>query len=154
MFFIEPTDDSDKIFSFLQAIDIYAHGRKDGELNSMALAEAMCFSLPVITHPSGQYNGHLEVMNGNGYVADSVSEYARRMYELEHHAGLRKQCGERSRKIFESRYDLKRQMQRIIRIYKEILKEPYPDKLRRSYLGMKQKAKNKILITVFHKYYV
>lgn len=153
-FFIEPTDNPNIIFSFLQAVDIYAHGRKDGELNSMALAEAMCFSLPIITHPSRQYNGHLEVMKGNGYVAASVSEYARRMSELEQDEELRKRCGNRSGEIFESRYDLNRQMHRIIHIYKEVLEEPYPDKLRRSYLGLRQRAKNKFLITAFHKYYV
>lgn len=60
---------------FLCALDIYSHGRKDGEINSLAIAKALEIGLPVVSHISDQNNGHIECIGDAGYVVHSVEEY-------------------------------------------------------------------------------
>ncbi len=60
---------------FLCSLDVYAHGRKDGEINSLAIARAMEAGLPVISHVSNQNNGHIECIGEAGYVVKTVEEY-------------------------------------------------------------------------------
>ena len=60
---------------FLCSLDVYAHGRKDGEINSLAIARAMEAALPVISHVSHQNNGHIECIGEAGYVVNTVDQY-------------------------------------------------------------------------------
>ena len=125
-YFIDATDSNDVIYSFLEALDVYAHGRYDGELNSTALAEAMYFGLPVITHPSDIFNGQLEVINGNGFVANNSNEYAEKMKVLLNNKDVYNACAIESKKIFEKKYDPKAQINNIMCIFDDVLKNPYP----------------------------
>ena len=129
VYFLDSTDDNDVIYSFLEALDVYAHGRMDGELNSTALAEAMAFSLPIITSPS-QFNGHLEVVKDNGFIASGIRDYAEAMIALKNEE-LRKTMGEESLRIFEKKYEMNEQMNNIMRIFDEVLEDPYPNPERR-----------------------
>lgn len=64
------------VADFLSALDIYAHGRRDGELNSRAIAEAFSVGLPVVTHCIGtENNGQATQVRGVGCVAYSMEEY-------------------------------------------------------------------------------
>ena len=131
IFFIDATDSNDIIYSFLESIDVYAHGRFDGELNSTALAEAMYFGLPIITHPSDIYNGQLEVVDNNGYVAKNYEEYAEKMYELMLNQNTYQTFANGSKKMFEKKYDPNVQISNLIRILDEVGEDPYPNKIRR-----------------------
>ncbi len=64
------------IYDFLQTLNVYAHGRKDGEVNSTAIAEAMFFGLPIISHISSINNGHIECIGEAGMVVKNEIEYA------------------------------------------------------------------------------
>lgn len=132
-YFIPYTDENDVIYSFLASIDVYAHGRFDGELNSTALAEAMYFGLPIITHPSGLYNGHLEVIRENGYVAENSQEYASYMKLFMEEEEVREKCSIESQKVFEANYNLDIQINKIMNIFEDVLKKPYPNPVRRRY---------------------
>lgn len=136
-YFLEATDSNDIIYSFLESLDVYAHGRYDGELNSTALAEAMYFGLPIITHPSDIYNGQLEVIDGNGFVARNYLEYADKMYLLMNDKDLYNSCVEGSKRMFIKKYDPDIQIQKIMDIFEDVLKNPYPNKIRRKVLGIK-----------------
>lgn len=145
-YFIDATDNNDVIYSFLDTIDIYAHGRFDGELNSTALAEAMYFGLPILSHPSEKYNGHLEVIKDNGYVASDIEQYAENMKILESDIALREKCGNASREIYNSHYETQSQIKHLINIFENVLDNPYPNKLRRRYRGLKNTISNKLKI--------
>lgn len=129
--FIPATDSNDLIYSFLDSLDVFAHGRKDGELNSTALAEAMYFGLPIVTHPSKQYNGHLEVVKKNGIVAKNVDEYANALKRLCNDKVLYRNCSKQAKLMFEEKYDLNNQILKFEHICEDVLVNPYPFKQKR-----------------------
>lgn len=131
VFFIDATDSNDIIYSFLESLDVYAHGRFDGELNSTALAEAMFFGLPIITHPSDVFNGQLEVIKGNGYVAKNWNEYAEKMKVLLYDKKTYQNFSKGSKRMFMEKYNPEIQMNNIISIFDDVLINPYPHKIRR-----------------------
>jgi glycosyltransferase involved in cell wall biosynthesis len=135
-YFLNETDNSDIIYSFLECLNVYAHGRYDGELNSTALAEAMYFGLPIVTHPSPMFNGHLEVIKDNGKVADSVEKYANYLMQYETDLSLYSNSSEAAKRMFSEKYDLDTQMQNIERIITETLENPYPHKFERAVRGI------------------
>jgi len=124
-YFIPSTDNPDVIYSFLNSIDVYAHGRYDGELNSTALAEAMYFKLPIVTHPSDIYNGHLEVINGNGMVCEDISKYTEALVTLACDKKIREEMGNKSYEMFKIKYDERTQINNIEQIIDEVIRNPY-----------------------------
>ena len=150
VFFYDFVQNNDEFYSILNSFNVYAHGRKDGELNSASIAEAMSLGLPIITHPSKYFNGHLEVIADNGFIAKDYLEYAQYMRLLESNYQLRKKCGNASAKCFREKYDHDRQMRRIEDIYDCILDNPFPNRKRRIILDMGQKFKNNILRLVIY----
>lgn len=131
VYFLDATDSNDIIYSFLESLDVYAHGRYDGELNSTALAEAMYFGLPIITHPSDVFNGQLEVIDGNGYIARNSEEYAEKMKILFQDKRIYKEYSDGSKNMFKKKYDPDVQMANIMHIFDSVLSNPYPNKKRR-----------------------
>jgi len=67
---------SREINSFLSCLNVYAHGRLDGEVCSSAITEAMANHLPIVSHPSIYNNGHITQLNNCGIIADSIEMYA------------------------------------------------------------------------------
>ena len=142
IYFYDYLKDDDEFYSVIKSLDVYAHGRLDGELNSAAIAEAISFGLPIVTHPSDAFNGHLEIVTDNGFVAKDYKEYAGYMKRLQEDKVLWKKCSDASYRIKNEKYDFDVQMERIIEIYDSVLKDPYPDKLRRIWFDMIQRAGN------------
>lgn len=139
VFFINATDSNDIIYSFLESLDVYAHGRFDGELNSTALAEAMYFGLPIITHPSNVYNGQLEVIDKNGYVAKDCDEYTEKMKVLQQNKDIYQSCVNGSKKMFLKRYNPNVQINNMMAIFDDVLNNPYPHKSRRLLFSLTNK---------------
>ena len=94
----------------------------------------MSLGLPIITHPSEVFNGHLEVVVYNGFVCQDYKEYADKMELLENDLGLKKTMGKKLIEKFEFHYDFESQMDNIIGIYEDVIKKPFPNKHRRKYL--------------------
>lgn len=136
--FLDHTGDISKIHSFIQMLDVYAHGRKDGELNSTAIAEALYYAKPVISHISDSFNGHVECIGNAGFVLENVYEYLAKMLELEQNKDLYNNLSVNAREQFNKMYDYNKQMDNIISIYRETLQNPYPDRLKRLCLDIKQ----------------
>lgn len=138
--FIGHTSDSSMIHSFLRTIDVYAHGRFDGELNSTAIAEALYYGKPIVSHISKEgFNGHVECIADGGFVVDSYEEYAQKLKEIEQDKNLYNNLCIKAKNRFDEMYDFNKQMENIIEIYREVVKNPYPNKLRRLYLDIKQR---------------
>ena len=57
--FLDFVADVEKINNFVSGIDVFAHGRHDGEVCSAAIIEALRHGKPVISHPA-QNMGHQE----------------------------------------------------------------------------------------------
>lgn len=79
--FIKPTSDWSKICEFLSRLDIYCHGRKDGECHGTAIQEAMLHGLPVVSH-TAPMNGHIEIIADCGKVCRNAKEYAKYLENL------------------------------------------------------------------------
>ena len=154
IYFYDYLKDDNEFYSVIKSLDVYAHGRFDGELNSAAIAEALSFGLPVVTHPSDYFNGHLEVVTDNGFVAKDYKEYAGYMRKLQNDVELRKKCSDASYRIFHEKYEFNVQMSRIMEIYDGVLANPYPNKGRRVMLDLTQRIGNvakRTAIKVFSK---
>ncbi len=138
VYFIEHTGDINKIHSFLQMLDVYAHGRKDGELNSTAIAEALYYGKPVVSHLSDAFNGHVECIGNAGFVVDSVEKYTKKLYDLQQNKEFYQEISQNAHVRFKEMYDYQVQMDNIIQIYRDVLKKPYPAPLKRIILDIKQ----------------
>ena len=142
IYFYDYLKDDNEFYSVINSLDVYAHGRYDGELNSAAIAEALSCNLPVVTHPSDWFNGHLEVVTDNGFVAKDYKEYAKYMRLLQDDPELLAKCSEASKRIFHEKYDFDVQMNHIMEIYERVLADPYPHKARRVWLDLVQRGGN------------
>lgn len=80
---------SKQINSFLSCLDVYAHGRLDGEVCSSSIIEAMAHSLPIVSHPSTFNNGHASQLDGCGFITRSSQEYASILSDLQKNNDLR-----------------------------------------------------------------
>lgn len=92
--FLPHNSDWLKISKFLKTIDIYTHGRADGETFGTVLAEAMVYEKPIITHYSKTgSNAHVETIANGGLFAYSVSEYTYLLETLIENTSLRTKLG-------------------------------------------------------------
>lgn len=121
----------DEVYSFLRTLDVYAHGRKDGEVNSTAMAEAMYFGLPIVSHTSSVNNGHVECIGDAGRVVDTVREYAAEMRRLREEGKYYESRKKASLARFAERYELGGQMKIVEDTYRDVLRNPFPHPLRR-----------------------
>ncbi len=144
--FLEATGDVSKVFSFLRTLDVYAHGRKDGEVNSQAMAEAMYVGLPIVSHVSKINNGHIECIKDAGKVVETVSEYqeelARLRDEGEYYAFRREKALER----FRENYEVHGQIKRYIDIYEDVYKNPFPKPIRRFLISLHYTQNVRVLL--------
>jgi len=129
--FVDHNADSNVIYSFLKTLDVYAHGRKDGEVNSTAMAEAMYFGLPIVSHTSKVNNGHIECIGDAGKVVITVEEYANELKRLQSDKQYLATKQEVAKKRFQENYELSGQMKIIENIYKSVIKDPFPFPWRR-----------------------
>ncbi len=136
--FLDFTGDPNIIHSFLQMLDVYAHGRKDGELNSTAIAEALYYGKPVVSHVTNAFNGHIECIDEAGFVVNNADEYAVKLKELQSNQDFYNKISNNALTQFKKLYDYEIQLQKIIAIYKDVLQSPYPNKLNRLSLDLKQ----------------
>ena len=111
VYFIPASSDPKVISSFLLTLDIYAHGRKDGEINSTAIAEAMSAGLPIVSHVGTINNGHIEQIGNAGKVCLDIIEYVQMIESLLTNDLFRNQVSENSVSLYNINYNLKSQIQ-------------------------------------------
>ena len=80
---IPHSGDSKVIHKFLNTLDVYSHGRKDGETFGTVFVEAMYHKKPCLSHKAPA-NGHVEIVGNAGKVVESgdVSSYSSEMLRL------------------------------------------------------------------------
>jgi glycosyltransferase involved in cell wall biosynthesis len=114
--FIDSSGSQIIIDKFLNTLDIYCHGRKDGEINSTAIAEALKHGLPVISHRSDSNNGQLDQIQGCGYFAENLKDYEIALRKLLSDENHRLHFADESRIKFEKEYEFNKQMDEIAKI--------------------------------------
>lgn len=129
--FINHSADPVVIYSFLATLDVYAHGRKDGEVNSTAMAEAMYFGLPIISHTSYLNNGHIECIGDAGFVAKNQNEYDAELSKIFMDTEYRLSLSKNSKRRFLEMYEIHGQIKRVEDIYKDVHINPFPHRIRR-----------------------
>lgn len=138
VYFLDHTGNPEIIYNFIKMLDVYAHGRRDGELNSTAIAEALHFGKPVVSHISEEFNGHVECIADAGFVVENYLDYAQKLREIEQNKELYNDLSQKALNRFDEMYNYEKQMQNIMDIYRDVVKNPYPDKLKRLYFNFKQ----------------
>ncbi len=129
--FVNHSAEQKRIYSFLKTLTVYAHGRKDGEVNSTAMAEAMYFGLPIVSHYSEINNGHVECIADAGVVVGSIEAYATELRKLQNEKTYYEMRSENALKRFVENYELKGQIKRIESIYESVITNPFPYPTRR-----------------------
>lgn len=117
--FVDFSPDTKDIHDFLNALDVYAHARSDGEVCSASITEALYHGLPVITHP-GQNMGHQEQIEGCGKMASSVEEYAREMLALQKNESYRQEKSHLALQRYTDKYCYKTVEQNILDLYESL----------------------------------
>lgn len=139
VYFLDHTSNKEVVRKFLRTLNVYAHGRKDGEVNSTAIAEAMFFSLPIISHSSIVAQGHMKLIESIGFLANDSDDYYLGLTRMLNDVNFYKSCSRKSKEFFEKNYSPKGQINKIIDIYDEVIINPFPKKLRRHFFALKTK---------------
>ena len=79
--FVEPTNDDDWIERFHKTINVFAHYRSDGETHGTAIAQALMYDIPVVSHYA-QFNAQVETIGPGGLCAQNVEEYINAIKQL------------------------------------------------------------------------
>lgn len=102
--FLPVTMDEAEIFKFWNTLNVFCHARSDGECFGLAIAEAMAYGIPVLSHRSGVYDSHVETIGGGGVVCLSSGEYAETLSLYHSSVAVRRYVGargsERARTVF------------------------------------------------------
>lgn len=121
--FIETTAKLDKIHQFLNSLNIYTHGRQDGEQCSTAIIEAMSHGLPVISHTAITM-GQAEQIANAGIIAKDKFEYSKAMKKIMTNKSLYTQYAENSLNRYNSIYSLGIVMEKYINLIQEVISAP------------------------------
>ena len=113
------TADRAAISSFLHTLDIFAHGRKDGETFGYVFAEALMHKLPCLGH-AARSNAHKDTMGPGGLWAENQEEYARQLKLLFTQPDLRRSLAALGERFARESYSNAMAMRHIEHIYDNI----------------------------------
>ena len=150
--FLPETGDSEVIFKFLSTLNVYAHGRKDGEVNSQAMAEGMYFGLPIVSHVSEVNNGHIECIGNGGQVLASIDEYAAELRKLHNDSAYYQEKSGSARQRFTDHYELTTQIKCFEQIYESVVANPFPHPIRRVLYSLHYTQNVRIVAKWFYRY--
>ena len=117
--FFDTTSDIKLIHKFLNTLNVYAHGRSDGEQCSSSIIEGLSHFLPIISH-SAPSMGQVAQIGDAGKVVDGYEEYAEVMQSLMEDTKYYNQCVENASVRYNSVYNVDSIIQRFIEIYREV----------------------------------
>lgn len=129
--FLDSTGEQNVIFKFLRTLNVYSHARKDGEINSQAIAEALYVGLPIVSHKSEINNGHIECIGNAGNVVNNVFEYEEEMKKLISDKDYYLHRKHWAFNVFKENYELNGQISKYINLYKDVYTNPFPNKISR-----------------------
>lgn len=113
--------DKKQIHEFLQTLNVYTHGRADGETFSLAISEALYHGLPVISHVAPAM-GHLETIGDAGLVAQSLEEYVNKMLRLKQDKVHYEKLSQIAEQRFLNNFSLETNINKFVELYTEASK--------------------------------
>ena len=120
--FLDTTSDVQMIHKFLNTLDVYAHGRSDGEQCSSSIIEGLSHSLPVISHTAPSM-GQVEQIGDAGKVVTNEEEYAKVMEDLITDTKYYTQCRDTATVRYNTIYNIDSIIQKFIELYEGIVNE-------------------------------
>ena len=108
---------------FLNTLDVFAHGRKDGETFGLAIAEAMRNSLPIISHKNVYNNAQVETIGNGGVVVSSLNQYVRVMKKLKNNKKFYKKLSYNSRSRYLDQFEATKVIRKIEDLYFEVIRQ-------------------------------
>tara|TARA_R100001443_G_scaffold8318_2_gene17668 strand:+ start:3537 stop:4637 length:1101 start_codon:yes stop_codon:yes gene_type:complete len=117
--FLDTTSDIGLIHKFLNTLDVYAHGRSDGEQCSSSIIEGLSHGLPVISHTATSM-GQAEQIGDAGKVVEDYEEYADVMRSMIDDYEYYRQCVTNASSRYNEIYNVESIVNRFIEIYKEV----------------------------------
>lgn len=119
--FLDHESSSEAISQFLNTLDVFTHGRSDGETFGSVIAEAMIHGVPVISHQvrSGA-NAHRDTIGPGGFFAKSISEYIDYLNRYIADSQLRVQMGANGLSFATKHYTLKSAADKLVQIYSNV----------------------------------
>ena len=117
---LPPVGKLEPIHKFLNTLDVYAHGRSDGEQCSCAIIEAMSHGLPVISHTAPSM-GQLEQIGDAGMVTKDYLEYSEVMVDMIDDKNYYSKCAQNSKKRYNEIYKLESIIKRYADIYRGVV---------------------------------
>lgn len=114
------TGNNDIIHKFLETIDVFSHGRNDGETFGAVFTEAMYHKKPSISHFSVA-NGHVEVIGPSGKVFErnDIDGYANEMLILKENKSYYDEKSINGFEHYIKNYSLDSQINRLIKIIQD-----------------------------------
>lgn len=118
--YLEPIYGDQELTELYQAADIFVHARYDGEsAYGCAISEAMANELPVVSHRSQAYNGHLEILD-EMWIARNIDSYERHLNDLVAYDNLRNQVGKDNKRRIVAKCEVNTIIARLAEIYKNV----------------------------------
>jgi len=107
---------SEEVHEVISCFDVYAHGRSDGEVCSSAIIEAMYHGLPIVTHASSANNGHLFQINGCGFLANNIEQYAKILYDLIWDKSLYEESSSKTKQAYLQKFEFSKTKKQTLKI--------------------------------------
>ena len=117
---LPPVGELEPIHKFLNTLDVFAHGRSDGEQCSCAIIEAMSHGLPVIIHTAPSM-GQLEQIGDAGKVVENYEQYSNVMIDMLYDKNYYGKCAQNSKKRYNEIYKLESIIKKYADIYEGVV---------------------------------
>ena len=116
--FLDTTSDINLIHKFLNTLNVYAHGRSDGEQCSSSIIEGLSHHLPMVSHTASSM-GQLEQIGDAGEVVEDYQEYSSVMKKLMNNKNYYVSCKANAEKRFREIYNVPSIISKFVNLYKE-----------------------------------
>lgn len=117
--FIDFSSDMETVNNFVSVLDVFTHGRNDGEVCSAAIIEALYHGKTVISHP-GHNMGHKYQIEGCGFMVNSSQEYFETMKKLMNDKVLLEEMSLKSRQKYDEKFSFNVCIDQYTQIYEEV----------------------------------
>ncbi len=121
--FLPASADPKRISDFLNTLDIFAHGRKDGETFGTVFAEAMIHGLPCLSHFTEIANAQEETMNNGGLFAKDLKDYTNKLKKLFEDGDLRTTLGSSGKEYAEKCYMVESAVKKLCAVYEKVFND-------------------------------
>jgi len=114
--------DLSAVSSFLNTLDVFTHGRADGEAFGMALAEALMHGKPCMSHRTPVANAQGETMGPAGIFTANLTEYTQTLSRFYSDAAFRQSYAVNARPHAERYFSLEAAVQHLDDIYTRLFR--------------------------------